>query len=50
VVAVPAPSVTIQKSRGIGRNPLKTPESDEGIQGNPRILSLDSLPFSLVFF
>jgi hypothetical protein len=31
-------------------NPLKSPESDEGIQENPRIFALDSLPFSLDLF
>jgi hypothetical protein len=34
----------------IGRNPLKSPESDEGIQENPNLFALESLPFSLDSF
>jgi hypothetical protein len=34
----------------IPRNPLKRPESDEGIQGIPSFFGLESLPFSLYSF
>jgi hypothetical protein len=34
----------------IGPNPLKSPKSDEGFQGNPSLFALESLPFPLDSF